>query len=305
MNKVKVQQNGAKISSSSESKINYKELNNYPNDPEKDNSGERINYSNEELEEEQEPEQEELSLAEINHLKQIQEQTLLRNEKYAHLFINSPPDNNQTIPKELDSDEKINNYNSSEDANMSHNILEICNESDNDHINEQKINPNKERIFKNMHCYFYLDSEPLVVIGPNLAYFIRIFTFISFFSIFIYSLKTSSLLGNILFICGYIFFSFCYVLLMVGNPGIPSEKKHLDINDLNLNYRQCKICNCIYRKNDSKVSHCEECGICVEGCVYHSNMATKCIGKKNRKFYKAWITSIIIFGGAILLYLVF
>ena len=301
MNNVKVQQNGNKIPLSSNSNINYKELNNYsPNH----DSGERHNNSNEELEEE--PEQEELSLAEINHLKQIQEQTLLRNEKYAHLFVNSPPENNgPNIPKELDSDEKINKYDSSEDNTITHNMLEICNESDNEHINANKINPNKERIFKNMHCYFYLDSEPLVVIGPHLAYFIWIFTFISFFSIFIYSLKSGTILGNILYICGYIFFAFCYILLMVGNPGIPTEKKHLDINDLNLNYRQCKICNCIYRKNDLKVNHCEECGICVEGCVYHSNLATKCIGKRNRKFYKAWIVSAVIFCLAIFLYFIF
>ena len=54
---------------------------------------------------------------------------------------------------------------------------------------------------------------------------------------------------------------------MVVNPGIPSEKKHYDINDLNFNYKQCKICNCIYHKDDFKnVSHSDECGICVEGC---------------------------------------
>ena len=92
---------------------------------------------------------------------------------------------------------------------------------------------------------------------------------------------------------------------MVVNPGIPSEKKHYDINDLNLNYKQCKICNCIYRKNDSKVNHCEECGICVEGCEKHSNWATKCIGKKNRIIYKAWIASIVIFVLAMFYYLIF
>ena len=121
MNNVKVNQNGKDFSSSSNSNVNYQELNNYNSNQEGDNSGERIgNNANEEIEEE--PEQEELSMAEINHLKKIQEQTLLRAEKYAHLFINSPPESNPPVPKELDSDEKINNYNSSEDTNVSHNI---------------------------------------------------------------------------------------------------------------------------------------------------------------------------------------
>ena len=200
---------------------------------------------------------------------------------------------------------KINNYNSSEDTTVSHNILEICTENDNEHFNAEKINPNKERIFKNIHCYFYLGSEPLVIIGPHLSYFIYIFTLVSFSSIFIYSLKTASFLGNLIYISGYLFFSICYILLMMGNPGIPKDKKHYDINDLNSNYRQCNKCNCIFKKKDSKVIHCDECGICIEGCERHSNFATKCIGKRNRKIYKLWIASIITFSFAIFYYLIF
>jgi len=304
MNNVKVNLNGKNLAQDSNSNINYHELNNYNANNEGDNSGEGINNSNEELEEE--PEQEELTLAEINHLKKIQEQTLLRAEKYAKLFINSPPEiNTSNIPRELNSDEKITNYNSSEETNVSHNTLEIYTENDNEHINMEKINPNKERIFKNIHGYFYLDSEPLVIIGPHLSYFIWIFTLASFFSIFIYSIKTSSYLGNVLYISGYIFFALCYILLMVGNPGIPSEKKHYDINDLNSNYRQCNKCNCIFRKKEStKVNHCEECGICVEKYEHHSNWATKCIGKKNKNIYKAWIVSVVVFAVAMIAYLI-
>ena len=108
MNNVEVNLNGKNISSNHNPEINYQELNNYNSNQEGDNSDERISKENEEIEEE--PEQEELSMAEINHLKKIQEQTLLRAEKYAKLFVNSPPENNATIPKELDSDEKINNF---------------------------------------------------------------------------------------------------------------------------------------------------------------------------------------------------
>lgn len=307
MNNVQVNLNGKNIHSNSQTNINYQELNNYNSSNDKDNSGEGINNSNEEMEEE--PEQDELTSAEINRLKKIQEQTLLRAEKYAHLFINSPPENSNdiaaSIPKELNSDEKINNYNSSEDTTISHNMLEISNENDNEHFNKEKINPNKERLFKNIHGYFYLETEPLVIIGPHLSYFIWIFTFVSFFSIFIYSLKSSSYLGNIIYISGYIFFAICYILLMVGNPGIPSDKKHYDINELNSNYRQCNKCNCIFRKKlTTKVYHCDECGICIEGCDHHSNWATKCIGKKNKIIYKAWIVSIVLFAIAMISYLI-
>ena len=302
MNNVEVNLNGNNNSPNSNSNINYQELNNDNFNKEHDNSNEGINNLNEEIEEE--PEQEELTIAEIEHLKKIQEQTLLRAEKYANLYTTSPPDNNSAIPKELDSDEKINNYNSSPETNYSHNVLEIYNENDNEHFNEEKINPNKERIFSKIHCYIYFDSEPLVIIGPHLAYFIWIFTFVSFFSIFIYSLKTSSFIGNIIYITCYTFFAICYILLMIGNPGIPTEKKFHDINDLNTNYRQCKKCNCIYKKKKI-VNHCEQCGICVEGSEKHSNWATKCIGRKNKKIYKAWIVSIFVFVLAMIYYLIF
>ena len=307
MNNVQVDLNGQNINSDSQTNIKYKELNNLVSSNDKDSNTEGINSSNEELEEE--PEQDELTSAEINRLKMIQEQTLLRAEKYAHLFINSPPENNNNmiaeIPKELNSDEKITNYNSSEDTTISNNMLDLGNENDNEHFNKEKINPNKERLFQNIHCYFYLESEPLIIIGPHLSYFIWVFTFVSFFSIFIHSLKTSSYLGNIIYISSYIFFSTCYILLMAGNPGIPTEKKHYDINDLNSNYCQCNKCNCIYKKKAAaKVYHCEECGICIEECEQHSNLATKCIGKKNKNIYNAWIASIVIFIISILAYLI-
>ena len=280
---------------------NYQELiiDNYNKD--NDNSGDGLSNSHEENEEEQEQEQEELSIVEINHLKKIQEKILIRQEKYANLY--SPLNLEKSFTQNNDSNEKINQH--SEDS-IIHNSLEIFNENDNQHINEQKINPNKERIFKNIHCYFYLNDEPLIIIGPNLRYFIWIFTIISFFSILVYSLKPSKFYNSVLFFIGYIFFAVSYILLMVVNPGIPSEKKNFDINDLNYNYIQCKICNCIYHKNELKnVSHCQECGICVEGCQHHCNFATKCIGKKNKNIFKLWIYSCIALIFIMFFYLIF
>ena len=282
--------------------INYQGLNILNAYKDNDNSGESLSNPQEEIEEEQE--QEELSIAEIAHLRKIHEQTLLRSEKYANIYS---PQNDKSPMSNIDSNEKINqNKEEENNNNTSHNTLEIFSENDNEHFNEQKINPNKDRIFKNIHCYFYLDNEPLIIIGPDLGYFIWIFTFVSFLSILIYSLKTSAYFTSMLYIIGYIIFAACYILLMVLNPGIPTEKKHFDINDLNFNYRQCKICNCIYHKDDFKnVNHCQQCGICVEGCKHHYKFITKCIGKKNQKIFKVWTWSCFAFGFFIFLYLIF
>ena len=249
--------------------INYQGLNILNTYKDNDNSGESLSNPQEEIEEEQE----ELSIAEIAHLRKIHEQTLLRSEKYANIYS---PQNDKSPISNIDSNEKINqNKEEENNNNTSHNTLEIFSENDNEHFNEQKINPNKDRIFKNIHCYFYLDNEPLIIIGPDLGYFIWIFTLVSFLSILIYSLKTSAYFTSMLYIMGYIIFAACYILLMILNPGIPTEKKHFDINDLNFNYRQCKICNCIYHKDDFKnVNHCQQCGICVEGCKHHYKFIT-------------------------------
>ena len=291
--------------------INYHEINayNYNSNKDTDNSGDGLSNNQEDVEEEkeQEQEEEELSMAEIAHLKKIHEQTMLRSEKYANIYSPQNSAKKQSSSSENDSKEEINTTTTEENINTTtHNILEIYSENDNGHINEQKINPNKERIFSIVHCFFYLDNEPLIIIGPDLSYFILVFTMTSFFSVVVYSLKTSSFFTTFLFVIGYIFFAVCYILLMVVNPGIPSEKKHYDINDLNFNYIQCKKCNCIYHKDDYKnVNHCNECGICVEGCEQHCNFATKCIGRKNKKIFKAWIISTISLVFIMFLYLIF
>ena len=288
-----------KNNSQRNSAIAYHEIN-YYNLSKDDNSGDGFNNPQEENEEEQE--QEEITIAEIENLKKIKEKTILLSEKYANFY--SPKNSDKMPTKNNDSTEKINS--STEDINnVSHINLEIYSENDDIHIN-QKINPNKERTFRNIHCYLYLNNEPLVIIGADLKYFIWVFTLVSFFSILIYSLKQSSFLNSLVFILGYLFFSICYFLLMVVNPGIPSEKKHYDINDLNSNYRQCKICNCIYHKNDFKnVIHCKECGICIEGLDHHCNFAAKCIGRHNRNIYIIWIASSVFFVFIIFFYLIF
>ena len=285
------------------SNIDYHEINVYSANKDNDNSGDRLSNNQEDGDEEKEQEEEELSMAEIEHLKKIHEQTMLRSEKYANLYSPQSSDKKSTTDKY--SKEKI-NTSTEDNTNITQNVLEIFNENDNEHFNEQKINPNKERSFTNIHCFFYLDSEPLIIIGPDLGYFIWIFSLVSFFSILVYSLKASAYFTTFLFVSAYIFFAVSYIMLMVVNPGIPSEKKHYDINDLNFNYKQCKICNCIYHKDDFKnVSHCDECGICIEGCEQHCNFATKCIGRKNKNIFKSWIVSTVSLIFIMFLYLIF
>ena len=197
--KVKIDRNKEINNSQVNLALNYHEINDF-NLSKDDNSGDGFNNPQEENEEEQE--QDEISIAEIENLKKIKEKTILLTEKYANFY--SPKNSDKLSSQNNDSTEKINS--TIEDINnMSHINLEIYNETDDIHIN-QKINPNKERIFKNIHCYLYLNNEPLIIIGPDLKYFILVFTLVSFFSILVYSLKKSSFLNSLIFSLGYLFF---------------------------------------------------------------------------------------------------
>ena len=189
MNVVEVNLNGEKNNQKINSNIYYHEINTYSANKDNDNSGDRLSNNQEDGDEEKEQEEEELSMAEIEHLKKIHEQTMLRSEKYANLYSPQSSDKKSTTDKY--SKEKI-NTSTEDNTNITQNVLEIFNENDNEHFNEQKINPNKERSFTNIHCFFYLDSEPLIIIGPDLGYFIWIFSLVSFFSILVYSLKASA-----------------------------------------------------------------------------------------------------------------
>ena len=157
-----------KHNSQKNSTLSYHELNDYILSKD-DNSGDGFNNPQEENEEEQE--QDEISINEIENLKKIKEKTILLSEKYSKFY--SPKNSDEMSTQNNDSTEKMNSL--TEDINnMSHINLEIYNENDNIHIN-QKINPNKERIFRNIHGYLYINNEPLIIIGSDLKYFIYIF----------------------------------------------------------------------------------------------------------------------------------
>ena len=85
--------NGEQANHQMNSNINYQEINIYSSNKNEDNSGD--GFTNPQEENEEEPEQEELSMAEIAHLKKIYEQTLLRSEKYTNLYS---PQNSEKKP---------------------------------------------------------------------------------------------------------------------------------------------------------------------------------------------------------------
>ena len=227
---------------------------------------------------------EELTLAEIEQINKIREDTLLRSEKYTNLI--SEKQSKNTFPD-----------------NIAHTSIDIKKMQNSNNY----INPNKERLFSNYHTYYFIKGEPLIVLGPNINYYVIIISLVSFISIILYSWKNNdSSFFKIIYIFSYFFFVIMYTLLLIINPGIPSDKSDFDINDLNINYSQCAKCNCIsYNNPNIKCYHCDECGICIEGREKHFSIATKCVGKKNKKIFYLWIASVGCFAVINLIYLIF
>lgn len=249
----------------------------------------------------------ELTELQIERLNKIREEAQMRSEKYSELSANS----NLII-------KNTNNLNNSNNIISNNNII---NSETNDAINSlshqfinheyeenqnNEINPNLERKFDKIHPYLYINGEPLILIGPDILYFIIMFTFSSFLSIIFYSLKSQTyFIMKMLFLLGYLFYSFNYILLMILNPGIPKKKNHIELEELKKNYNQCQVCNCIFYKNNDFITfHCHECNICIEDYDHHCSFMTKCIGNKNKIIFKLWILSMPIYIIIIFFYII-
>ena len=240
----------------------------------------------------------ELTQEQFEFMKKIREETLSRTERYSELI--KDPDSNEAIFKIVDNDKKMKTIKLSENSLQTNNSIGIVDES-----KKEEINPNKERIYNSSHPFLFINGDPLIIIGPDTQYYVWIFSFVSLFSIIIYSLKNAHILIKILFIFGYLFFAISYTFLLLLNPGFPKNKNKVDPLMLQTHYRQCKDCNSISLRQNGKLTiHCEKCKICIEHFDHHCIFATKCIGRGNKGIFKIWLYSIGTFFVIIFLYLI-
>ena len=243
----------------------------------------------------------ELTKEQFELMKKIREETLSRTERYSELI--KDPDSNDIIFKIVDENKK--NLKKIKKANKesieTSNTIGIIENS-----KKEEINPNKERKYNSSHPFLFIKDEPLIILGPDTQYYVWIFSFVSFFSVIIYSLKNSHIFFKIIFILGYLFFAVTYTMLLLLNPGIPRNKNKVEPNLLQSHYHQCQDCNGISLRQEEKITiHCKKCKICIEDCENHCNFATKCIGRGNKIIFKTWLFSNGIFFLISFIYLIF
>ena len=243
-------------------------------------------------------------------MRKIRDETLSRTERYSDL-ISSRKSNDELIDNIKKKNKKLNlvkyDMNSkNEEIKINTKSLDISEFENKPETENEKIDPDKERIFKNSQPFIFYKGEPIIIIGPDSRYYVWIFSFVSFFCVILYGMKNTFMILKIFFSLCYLFFAVTYTLLLVLNPGIPINKKDEDISKLQGNYKQCTDCNCISMETVGNYTvHCEVCKICVEHFDHHCAFATKCIGKKNKIIFKLWLSSILLLFLASFLYLIF
>ena len=247
----------------------------------------------------------EITEAQIERLNKIKEETQLRSERYSTIKSKNKIKNNTNNKKLLYLNSGENNESS---RNLTNNNL-INNENNNDIDDDQAINiinPNAERVYNKIHPFLYFNNEPLVLITSDINLFIFIFSITSFLSIIFYSIKEQNIASmKLIFILAYLFYTITYIILLIINPGIPSNKSNIDLEELKRNYYQCTMCNCIvYKSNEYITYHCCYCNICVENYDHHCNFVGKCIGKNNITIFRLWLFSIPCYILVIFMYVI-
>ena len=241
----------------------------------------------------------ELTQEQIEKLNKIKEETQLRTERYAEKEKNlNLIKNKEKNNKKLLNQNKETNNESSRSLKISNTNNSVNNKSEyDDDYTINVINPNVERIYNKVHPFLFINNEPLILITSDIYLFIFIFSITSFLSIIFYSIKEQKLVFmKTIFILVYLYYTITYILLMILNPGIPSDKSGIDLHQLKRKYYQCTLCNSIiFKDNEFITYHCHYCNICVEKFDHHCNFVGKCIGKNNATIFRLWLFSIPCF----------
>ena len=250
----------------------------------------------------------ELTQEQIEKLNKIKEETQLRTERYTEKEKNlNLIKNKEKNNKKLLNQNKETNNESSRSLKISNTNNSINNKNDfDDDYTINVINPNVERIYNKVHPFLFINNEPLILITSDIYLFIFIFSITSFLSIIFYSIKEQKLVFmKTIFILVYLYYTITYILLMILNPGIPSDKSGIDLHQLKRKYYQCTLCNSIiFKDNEFITYHCHYCNICVEKFDHHCNFVGKCIGKNNATIFRLWLFSIPCYILVIFMYVI-
>lgn len=125
-------------------------------------------------------------------------------------------------------------------------------------------------------------GDPLLIIGPHWPLFacffgtINILYFITIFKLWNRFGFKSKLVNQI----SYWTFTLSYSYTALINPGYPKNNRDRKNGYPRDEFYFCNECK-FYVKRSNDASHCDDCGICVEGMDHHCPWTSHCVGKNN------------------------
>ena len=164
----------------------------------------------------------------------------------------------------------------------------------NKYSSSKKCFNSKIKKMGNLHVYFFINDQPLIVLGNKNISLVIAYEIILQISFII---LVATIINSIFFFLKYILIILylncflCHIYIFLANPGIPSIDHYSKIvlksaNFSKMNEEQkkyfyiCEVCNIIINYNEN-IEHCEECDICVLKLDHHCFWTGKCITKKN------------------------
>jgi hypothetical protein len=188
-------------------------------------------------------------------------------------------------------------------------INDIESTPNNQNIKREKMHEIPEkRSYGNYICLFYLNNDPLIVIGPDWGYylFLSCLTFSSFYFILIQNKNKYEFYIWLIGVAIYITHFVSYTLAAFKNPGIPSNNYYKDyLSDPQKNndkYDICSVCESLTNVQAMKITyHCYCCDICIEDYDHHCPWTSKCVGGGNLLPFYVFVASTLFY----VLYLLF
>ena len=183
-------------------------------------------------------------------------------------------------------------------------IVDIKNYDKNDfkkiNLKKHKKNQKKLRFYiKKIGHTLCLFSDkygnPLIMIGPHWPMYV-IFCglvtlgYIAFFRAFF---KKLNIFLKIFGISSFLTYFISYSGTALLNPGYPIRDDNSLVGKPRMLYKKCPYCE-IWERVDRNISHCMECGVCVEGHDHHCPWTGKCIGRKTINFFYIFVTSVFV-----------
>ena len=168
-------------------------------------------------------------------------------------------------------------------------------------LNRYKTVPKKPKLrfcFKKIgHTLCLLSDKmgnPVMMIGPDWPMYIAFcgVVILGYSLFFVFFWKRLNLFFKITGISSFSLYFLSYTATFLLNPGYPERNEDSLKGIPRIKYRYCIECK-MWIRADRNITHCEYCGVCIEGYDHHCPWTGKCIGKKTLFYFNTFLYSIL------------